>query len=112
MISNPDYFSDRAEAGGKAIRFDDYSFFGFSMKGENPAITSDTTYYLSWKDDPNITTISAQGELDSDMWGNNRENSTAVQVVDSDEAFSLTGEVNVAPIKEQMKAIEEQFNKF
>lgn len=110
-ISNPDYFSDRAEAGGKAIRFDDYSFFGFSMKGENPAIISDTTYYLSWKDDPNITTISAQGELDSDMWGNNRENSTAVQVVDSDEAFSLTGEVNVAPIKEQMKAIEEQFNK-
>ena len=110
-ISNPDYFSDRAEAGGKAIRFDDYSFFGFSMKGENPEITSDTTYYLSWKDDPNIKTIQAQGELDSDMWGNNRENSTAVQVVDSDEAFSLTGEVNVAPIKEQMKAIEEQFQK-
>ena len=110
-ISNPDYFSDRAEAGGKAIRFDDYSFFGLSMKGENPQITSDTTYYLSWKDDPNIKTIQAQGELDSDIWGNNRENSTAVQVVDSDEAFSLTGEVNVAPIKEQMKAIEEQFNK-
>lgn len=111
VISNPDYFSDRAEAGGKAIRFDDYSFFGLSMKGENPQITSDTTYYLSWKDDPNIKTIQAQGELDSDIWGNTRENSTAVQVVDSDEAFSLTGEVNVAPIKEQMKAIEEQFNK-
>lgn len=111
VISNPDYFSDRAEAGGKAIRFDDYKFFGFIMKGENPQITADTTYYLSWKDDPNIKTIQAQGELDSDIWGNNRENSTAVQVIDSDEAFSLTGEVNVAPIKEQMKAIEEQFNK-
>ena len=111
VISNLDYFSDRAEAGGKSIRFDDYDFFGYNIEGENPQITADTTYYLTWKDDPNIKTIQAQGELDSDMWGNNRENSTEVQVVDSDEAFSLTGEVNVALIKEQMKAIEEQFNK-
>ena len=112
VISNPDYFSDRAEAGGKAIRFDDYKLFGLlDMKGENPQITADTTYYLTWKDDQNIKTLSAEGELDSDIWGNNRENSTEVQVVNSDEAFSLTGEVNVAPIKEQMKAIEEQFNK-
>lgn len=111
VIGNKDNWSTTAEPGGKAIRFDDYRFFGFSIKGENPQITADTTYYLSWKDDPNITTISAQGELDSDMWGNNRENSTAVQIVDSDVAFSLTGEVNVAPIKEQMKAIEEQFHK-
>ena len=111
VIGNKDYWSTTAETGGKAIRFDDYSFFGFSMKGENPQITADTTYYLTWKDDPNITTISAQGELDSDIWGNNRENSTAVQVVDSDEAFSLTGEVNVAPIKAKMAAIETEFNK-
>ena len=110
-IGNKDNWSTTAEPGGKAIRFDDYSFFGFSMKGENPEITADTTYYLTWKDDPNITTISAQGELDSDIWGNNRENSTAVQIVDSDVEFSLTGEVNVAPIKEQMKAIEGQFHK-
>ena len=94
-----------------ALRFDDMSIFGFTIPGKDPAIIQDTTYYMTWKDDPNIKTISAQGELDSDIWGNNRENSTAVQVLDSDEEFSLTGEVNVAPIKKQMEAIEAEFHK-
>lgn len=116
VISNPDYFSDRAEAGGKAIRFDDYTikFFGRprTVKGKNPEITSDTTYYLSWKDDPNVPTISSPNEtLKADVWGQDRVSSPKVQIVTPGEAFSLTGEIDAASIKGKMQEIETVFNK-
>lgn len=115
VISNPDYFSDSAESGGKAIRFDDYTvkIFGRSrtVKGKNPQITADTTYYLTWKDDPNVDTISSDEALDADIWGQDRASSPKVQVVTPGEAFSLTGEIDAASIKGKMQGIETVFNK-
>lgn len=115
VISNSDYFSDRAEAGGKAIRFDDHKLFGFlDKKGENPQITADTTYYLSWKDDPaipNENKISSQETIDSDIWSGSKQTSKDIKIISENKEFSLTGEVNVSSIKEKMKAIEEMFNK-
>ena len=114
VISNLDYFSDRAEAGGKAIRFDDYKFFSFIMKGENPQITADTTYYLSWKDDPNIPNenkISSQETIDSDIWSDSKETSKDIKIISENEEFALTGGVNVSSIKNKMNLIEGIFNK-
>lgn len=118
VISNPDNFSDRAEAGGKAIRFDDYTikFFGRSrtVKGKNPQITADTTYYLTWKDDPNIPNenkISSQETIDSDIWSDSKETSKDIKIISENKEFALTGEVNVSSIKNKMKIIEDIFNK-
>ena len=115
MISNPDYFSDSAEAGGKAIRFDDYKLFGvLDMKGENPQITADTTYYLTWKDDPSISDenkISSQEAIDSDIWSDSKETSKDIKSISENEEFALTGGVNVSSIKNKMNAIESIFNR-
>ena len=115
VISNPNYFSDRAEAGGKAIRFDDYKLGGFfDMKGENPQITADTTYYLTWKDDPNIPNenkISSQETIDSDIWSDSKETSKDIKIISENKEFALTGEVNVSSIKNKMNLIEGIFNK-
>lgn len=114
VISSPDYFSDRAEAGGKAIRFDDYKFFGINIEGENPQITADTTYYLTWKDDPSISDenkISSQESIDSDIWSDSKETSKDIKIISENEEFALTGEVNVSSIKNKMKIIEDIFNK-
>ena len=118
VISNPDYFSDRAEAGGTGIRFDDYtvSFWGRSrtMKGKNPQITADTTYYLNWKDDPNIPNenkISSQETIDSDIWSDSKETSKDIKIISENEEFALTGGVNVSSIKNKMNLIEGIFNK-
>ena len=118
LISNPDYFSDRAEAGGNAIRFDDYTIkiFGRSrtVKGKNPQITADTTYYLTWKDDPNIPNenkISSQETIDSDIWSDSKETSKDIKIISENEEFALTGGVNVSSIKNKMNAIEVIFNK-
>ncbi|WP_083703397.1 S-layer homology domain-containing protein [Aedoeadaptatus urinae] len=111
IIRNKDYWSTTAETGGKAIRFDDYSFFGFSMKGENPQITADTTYYMTWQDDPNVATIRSDEALGADIWGQDRASSPKVQVVTPGEAFSLTGEINAKSIKDKMQGIETVFDK-
>ena len=118
VISNPDYFLDRAEAGGTGIRFDDYtvSFWGRSrtMKGKNPQITADTTYYLNWKDDPNIPNenkISSQETIDSDIWSDSKQTSKDIKIISENEEFALTGGVNVSSIKNKMKAIEDIFNR-
>lgn len=114
VISNQHYFSDRAEAGGKAIRFDDHKNFIFNTSGENPQITKDTTYYLTWKDDPNIPNenkISLQETIDSDIWSDSKETSKDIKIISENKEFALTGEVNVSSIKDKMKAIENIFNK-
>ena len=118
VISNPDYFSYSAEAGGTGIRFDDYtvSFWGRSrtMKGKNPQITADTTYYLNWKDDPNIPNenkISSQETIDSDIWSDSKQTSKDIKIISENEEFALTGGVNVSSIKNKMKAIEDIFNR-
>ena len=118
IIGNKDNWSTTAEPGGTGIRFDDYtsSFFGhsFTVKGKNPQITSDTTYYLTWKDDPNIPNenkISSQETIDSDIWSDSKETSKDIKIISENKEFSLTGEVNVSSIKDKMNAIEEMFNK-
>lgn len=94
-----------------ALRFDDTTFFGISVPGKDPAITQDTTYYMTWKDDPKVDTISSNEALDADIWGQDRASSPKVQVVTLGEAFSLTGEIDAASIKGKMQGIETVFNK-
>lgn len=94
-----------------ALRFDDMSIFGFTIPGKDPTITQDTTYYMVWKDDPNVDTISSDEALDADIWGQDRASSPKVQVVTPGEAFSLTGEIDAASIKGKMQGIETVFNK-
>lgn len=114
VIGNKDNWSTTAEPGGTGIRFDDYTFFGFAFNGKNPQITSDTTYYLTWKDDPNIPNenkISSQETIDSDIWSDSKQTSKDIKIISENKEFSLTGEVNVSSIKDKMKAIEGMFNK-
>ena len=112
VIGNKDNWSTTAEPGGTGIRFDDYKLFGFfDKKGENPQITKDTTYYLSWKDDPSITKISSQETIDSDIWSDSKETSKDIKIISENKEFALTGEVNVSSIKDKMKAIEGMFKK-
>ena len=114
VLANPDYFYKNEEAGHGGIRFDDYtsSFFGLTLKGKNPKIIADTTYYLAWKVDSNTETKSVENiSLDSDMYGADAAKTTKAQPVYKDKEFSLTGAVNVASIKQQMSGIELIFNK-
>ncbi len=114
VLANPDYFYKNEEAGHGSIRFDDYtsSFFGLTLKGKNPKIIADTTYYLAWKVDSNTETKSVENiSLDSDMYGADAAKTTKAQPVYKDKEFSLTGAVNVASIKQQMSGIELIFNK-
>ena len=94
-----------------ALRFDDFYFFGIPVPGKDPAITQDTTYYMTWKDDPTVETISSNENLGADIWGQDRASSPKVQVVTPGQAFSLTGEIDAASIKGKMQGIETVFNK-
>ncbi|WP_314041606.1 Cna B-type domain-containing protein, partial [Slackia exigua] len=115
VIADTTNWYANASGTGDKFRFDEKTFFGFTFGGDNPKITSDTTYYLKWKDDPSVELIKADGTLDSDMWGNagvgSQKASTSVLKVKADgsSTFSLTGAVDVSGIKKQMEAIEAQF---
>ena len=97
-----------------ALRFDDMSIFGFTIPGSDPAIIQDTSYYMTWKDDPNIPNenkISSQETIDSDIWSDSKQKSKDIKIISENKEFALTGEVNVSSIKNKMKAIEDMFNK-
>ena len=114
VIRNKDNWSTTAEPGGTGIRFDDHKFYFFNTSGENPKITKDTTYYLTWKDDPNIPNenkISSQETIDSDIWSDSKQTSKDIKIISENKEFALTGEVNVSSIKDKMKAIEGMFKK-
>jgi hypothetical protein len=92
-------------------------FWGiWQIDGANPEITSDTIYYLKWKKNADVQDVTAENELDSDLWGDagkgSQADSTSVLKVTPGDGntFSLTGAVDVAPIKAQMESIESQFN--
>lgn len=109
-------WNTQADGKGSSLRFDDYKFWGIiPMPGENPQITADTTYYLTWKDSvPAADHVSAQNEIQSDMFaggGANQKDSTSVLRVTADGSisFALTGAVDVSGIKSQMESIESQF---
>ena len=114
VIGNKDNWSTTAEAGGSGIRFDDHKFYFLNTPGENPQITKDTTYYLTWKDDPKIPNenkISSQETIDSDICSDSKQTSKDIKIISENKEFSLTGEVNVSSIKDKMKAIEGMFKK-
>ncbi|WP_018142467.1 MucBP domain-containing protein [Alloscardovia criceti] len=114
VLASDTYWTDSPVAGGSGIRFDDYSIWIVNIPGEDPSFTADTTYYLSWKDDPSVTTFPYEGNINSDMWGSSDRgqdtSTTALRVDATDgETFSLTGAVDVSAIKSQMDAIQGQF---
>ena len=115
VLASDTYWSDSPVAGGSGVRFDDYYLWGIiKVDGENPAFTADATYYLSWKDDPSVTTFPYEGNINSDMWGTSDlgqdASTTALRVNTADgDTFSLTGAVDVSAIKQQMDAIQGQF---
>ena len=111
LLADTNNWSTMANAGGNSIRFDDFKIFGFTVKGTNPEITSDTTYYLKWKDDPAVDKFTADSVLNGDIWGTSREASKKIQHVYEGKEFSLTGEIDVSTVKEQMKRIEEKFGR-
>lgn len=114
-LADKDNWNTKADGTGSTVRFDDHSVWIFPITGDNPSITADTTYYLKWQEDSSVPLIQADGILPSDMWGNAGANSQAdsksvLKVsTDGDGAFSLTGAVDTAGIKQQMQAIESQF---
>ena len=114
VIGNKDNWSTTAEAGGKAIRFDDYKLYGIlNMKGENPQITADTTYYLSWSDDNNgqckpIENEENNKKIDAEFTENDNMGKKSVILYD-DKEFSLTTDFVTDKIKSDIKNIKNSF---
>lgn len=106
LLKDATYWKTDPEGTG-SIRFDDVHFF-ITLPGSNPAITADTTYYLSWKMDDTIDTIEQSFSLEGDVWGKSSAESKKTQVVKATEAgkgFRLTCGLNVASIKGYMDAL-------
>lgn len=106
LLKDATYWKTDPEGTG-SIRFDDVHFF-ITLPGSNPAITADTTYYLSWKMDDTIDTIEQSFSLEGDVWGKSSAESQKTQVVKATEAgkgFRLTCGLNVASIKGYMDAL-------
>lgn len=106
LLKDATYWKTDPEGTG-SIRFDDVHFF-ITLPGSNPAITADTTYYLSWKMDDTIDTIEQSFTLEGDVWGKSSAESKKTQVVKATEAgkgFRLTCGLNVASIKGYMDAL-------
>ncbi|MGI6033251.1 MAG: hypothetical protein ACOX69_07520 [Coriobacteriales bacterium] len=99
------YWSTEAD-GGRSIRFDDYTFWGITIHGTNPTITSDVTYYMKWNGDVQ----SASSDLYADMWGTSQAASSNIETVKSNATFSVSGAIDTDKIKNQMTAIEQQFD--
>ena len=115
VLESTDNWNTNPNGGSNtALRFDDMSIFGFTIPGKDPAIIQDTTYYMTWKDDPSISDenkISSQETIDSDIWSDSKETSKDIKIISENEEFALTGGVNVSSIKNKMNLIEGIFNK-
>lgn len=98
--------------GKNSVRFEDYSLWGiFNFNGANPEITGDTTYYVGWKESVAAADkISATLNLEADMWGSDAQATTNPEAVyPGDKNLTLTGAVNIAPIKQQIQEVQNQF---
>lgn len=112
------YWLKTPTAQGGTVHFASTSFFGLTLPGEDPVITANTTYYMNWKPDPNVTVIEDKNmELWGDIWTSfNGQNSTAPKVIykgkasNEKENFEVYAHVEISSIAEKMQAIEEQFN--
>ncbi|WP_277219280.1 InlB B-repeat-containing protein, partial [Peptoniphilus vaginalis] len=99
------------------IRFDDYtsSFFGrsFTVKGKNPQITKDTTYYLSWSDDNSgqckpIENEENNKKIDSEFTENENKGKKSVILYD-DKEFSLKTDFTTDKIKSDIENIKNSY---
>lgn len=78
--------------------------------GLNTSIESDVTYYLKWKENPNIQSIENEFDLDSDIFGKAQSESSLVGFVkENANEFSLTGAIETSGIKNEMLKIESLF---
>ena len=99
------------------IRFDDHekdTFFGKrNIKGKNPQITSDTTYYLSWSDDNNgqckpIENDENNKNIDAEFTENENKGKKSIVLYD-DKEFSLTTDFSTDKIKSDVENIKKNF---
>lgn len=110
LIDDKDAWYGKADGTGRSYRFDDHTLIFWTVNGDNPEITSDTTFYIKWKNDPAAATVEAQGmEIKGDIWGKSREDSSKTEVAYEGKKFSLTGAIDISSIKEKMQAVETQF---
>ena len=99
------------------IRFDDYtsSFFGrsFTVKGKNPQITEDTTYYLSWNDDNSGQCKPIENEennknINAEFTENDNKSKKSIVLYD-DKEFSLTTDFVTDKIKSDIENIKNSY---
>ncbi|WP_194609479.1 right-handed parallel beta-helix repeat-containing protein [Clostridium vitabionis] len=104
LKSSTDWYKD--QAGSEPIRFVDYSWWS----GENPVITSDVTYYLGWE--CRLDPVDNKGTIDADLWNgdpSDEAGSEDITPVQTGDAISLTGAVDVSNIKSQITALADRY---
>ena len=107
--------NDYEETGWRIFKTDHYYYWfsdaaGTQRADYSQALAGDTTYYLRWKQDPSIQDITASLNLNADMFGSSKDTSSQPDYVAEGDEVSLTGLINVKPIKDQMTAIEGKFD--
>ncbi len=116
-LNSTDYWYISSESSSEAIRFDDYtvSFLGRSrtVKGKNPQITSDTTYYLSWLDDDSGQCKPKENEgnnknIDAEFTENDNKGKKSI-ILYEDKEFSLTTDFATDKIKTDIGNIKNSF---
>ena len=99
------------------IRFDDHeidTFFGKrNIKGKNPQITKDTTYYLSWNDDNSgqckpIENEENNKKIDAEFTESANKGKKSVILYD-DKEFSLTTDFTTDKIKSDIENIKNSY---
>lgn len=113
-LSDKTYWSTSAFSGnGEPVRFDDYTFWGFPIKGENPTITDDVTWYLQWEPTVDSSKLNGTITLPADIWHGGIENgsdSTRIQSVKPGDMVTMTAAVDVKEVKEKLEAIAGSFD--
>ncbi|MCI6067329.1 MAG: hypothetical protein MR707_03720 [Galactobacillus timonensis] len=113
-LSDKTYWSTSVFSGnGEPVRFDDYTFWGFPIKGENPTITDDVTWYLRWEPTVDSSKLNGTITLPADIWHGGIENgsdSTRIQSVKPGDMVTMTAAVDVKEVKEKLEAIAGSFD--
>ena len=116
-VKNADNWYIGSESSSGTIRFDDYEEDGFfgktNIKGTNPQITKDTTYYLSWNDDNSgqckpIENEENNKKIDADFTENANKGKKSVILYD-DKEFSLTTDFVTDKIKSDIENIKNSY---
>lgn len=116
-VKNADNWYIGSESSSGTIRFDDYEEDGFfgktNIKGTNPQITKDTTYYLSWDDDNSgqckpIENKENNKNIDAEFTENENKGKKSVILYD-DKEFSLTTDFVTDKIKSDIENIKNSY---